>query len=170
MKNKTLPQQIDLHAVALNFRLIYELLWHDATIELQQTDHTLTFVGPIKTWEDCKPLFNRWLTAQSQLYLEPWLKKLSHDSGLKYQNLAFRGQKTLWGSCSNKKNINLNYKLLFLPARLARYVLVHELCHTVHLDHSQRFWSLVARYEPDYRRLKKELRQAECYLPEWMIR
>ncbi len=87
-----------------------------------------------------------------------------------YKNLTFRGQKTVWGSCSSKKNINLNYKLLFLPARLVRYVLVHELCHIVHLDHSRRFWALVEQYEPDYARLKKELRHADHYMPEWIIK
>ncbi|WP_423064094.1 M48 family metallopeptidase [Candidiatus Paracoxiella cheracis] len=164
------PEKIDLHAVALSWQLRYEPLPNNAVIALNQSDRALTFVGPIKTWDDCRPSFNQWLKQQSRRYLEPWLQKLSHDYQLIYKNLTFRGQKTVWGSCSSKKNINLNYKLLFLPARLVRYVLAHELCHIVHLDHSRRFWALVEQYEPDYARLKKELRHADHYMPEWIIK
>lgn len=163
------PEKIDLHAIALSWELEYLPEVNNKMIELNQSDQILTFVGPINNWDDCRPTFNKWLVKQSRLHLEPWLKKLSHDYQLTYKNLVFRGQKTVWGSCSDKKNINLNYKLLFLPARLVRYVLVHELCHTVHLDHSKKFWSLVERYEPDCTRLKKELREADHYLPEWII-
>lgn len=162
------PKEIDLHAIASSWQLQYETEITNRIV-LDQSDQVLTFVGPIKTWDDCRPTFNKWLVKQSKLYLEPWLKKLSHDYQLTYRNLVFRGQKTVWGSCSDKKNINLNYKLLFLPARLVRYVLVHELCHTVHLDHSKKFWALLERYEPDYARLKKEMRDADNYLPQWII-
>lgn len=74
----------------------------------------------------------------------------------------------MWGSCTVKKDIQLNYKILFLPESLARYILIHELCHTIHLNHSMSFWKMVARYVPDYRAQIKALREADQFLPRWL--
>jgi predicted metal-dependent hydrolase len=56
---------------------------------------------------------------------------------------------------------------LFLPPRLVRYIMVHELCHTVHLNHSRRYWGLVSRFEPDYAACEAELRRAARHIPLW---
>lgn len=64
-----------------------------------------------------------------------------------------------WGSCSELGNLNFNWKLVLLPQHLAAYVVVHELCHLVHFDHSPAFWSLVAKTFPEHRTLRKELRR-----------
>ena len=71
--------------------------------------------------------------------------------------VAIRNQRTCWGSCSENKNLNFSYKLLFLPRHLADYVVVHELCHLQELNHSPRFWALVGETHPDYKSLRKEL-------------
>ena len=165
----TWPEQIDFHAVALSWQLTYETMEHLSRIELKESENKLVFVGPVTHWDQCKPLFDHWLKEQAQVHIAPWMNQLSEHCQLKFNQLTFRGQKTRWGSCSSDKNISLNYKLLFFPARLMRYVLIHELCHIKHLNHSKHFWALVARYEPDYVRLKKELRQAEQYIPSCAI-
>ena len=77
---------------------------------------------------------------------------------LSYNRIAIRNQKTRWGSCSSKGNLNFNYKLLFLPPALRDYVIVHELCHLRHLNHSPAFWGMVAEVLPNYKQSKKELR------------
>ncbi len=63
-----------------------------------------------------------------------------------------------WGSCSNTGNINLSIRLLLLPFEVRKYVIIHELCHLVELNHSRKFWSLVEKHCPDYRRYEKWLK------------
>lgn len=78
---------------------------------------------------------------------------------LTYGRVSIRDQKTRWGSCSRRGNLNFNYKIVFLPPHLADYLVVHELCHLLQFDHSTAFWSLVALAVPDYVRCREELRK-----------
>jgi predicted metal-dependent hydrolase len=77
----------------------------------------------------------------------------------KFNRISIRNQKTRWGSCSQKGNLNFNYKIVFLPEKLADYLIVHELCHLRELNHSRRFWDLVARAVPDYKSARTELKK-----------
>ena len=99
--------------------------------------------------------------------LPPWLEQTGTELGLRYHRCTIRGQKTRWGSCSSRKTISLNYKLLFLPPHLVRYLFVHELCHTRHLNHSARFWGLVQEKEPLYESLEADLTDGSRYVPLW---
>lgn len=113
-------------------------------------------------------LLRQWLIRKARAEFAPWLRELSFVIGLPFERISVRGQKTRWASCSSDKNISLNYKLLFLPPPLVHYVFVHELCHTVHMDHSRAFWQLVAEKLPDYRYPQQELREAWRYVPRWV--
>jgi hypothetical protein len=75
-----------------------------------------------------------------------------------YARVSIKDQKTCWGSCSRKGNLNFNYKLLFLPPHLQDYVIVHELAHLSELSHSRRFWAVVESVVPDYAARRRELR------------
>jgi len=77
---------------------------------------------------------------------------------LKYTRLSIRDQKTRWGSCSKSGGLNFNYRLVFLPANLIDYLIVHELCHLRQLNHSPAFWNLVAEQVPDFKKRRQELR------------
>lgn len=77
---------------------------------------------------------------------------------LSYCRISIRNQKTRWGSCSRKGNLNYNYKIALLPERLADYIIVHELCHLKEFNHSRRFWDLVAQTMPDYKQRRKEIK------------
>ena len=89
------------------------------------------------------------------------LSRLAHFNqqyGLAFARITIRDQKTRWGSCSQKGTLSFNYRLALLPPALADYVIVHELCHLAHLDHSQAFWKKVAEAIPEYAALKRQLR------------
>jgi predicted metal-dependent hydrolase len=75
----------------------------------------------------------------------------------KINRVAIRNQKTRWGSCSSKGNLNFNYRIVFLTPRLQEYIVVHELCHLKYLNHSHAFWDHVAQTVPEWKGLKKAL-------------
>lgn len=77
---------------------------------------------------------------------------------LTYGRVSIRNQKSRWGSCSRKGNLNFNYRLLFLPASLRDYILVHELAHVRELNHSKRFWNEVRKVIPHYQKLRMAMR------------
>lgn len=74
-----------------------------------------------------------------------------------YNTISIKNQKTRWGSCSKQKNLYFRYSIIFLPDALRDYVIIHEVCHLRELNHSPRFWTLVAKTIPDYKKLQKEL-------------
>lgn len=78
--------------------------------------------------------------------------------GITYRRIFIKKQKSRWGSCSLAGNLNFNYRLGFLPTKLADYVVVHELCHIQEHNHSPAFWALVARAYPDHKALRRSLR------------
>lgn len=84
--------------------------------------------------------------------------------GFSWKRVAIRNTKTRWGSCSQDKNLNFNYKLIFLPEELRDYVIVHELCHLKELHHKESFWLLVAEQLPNYKVLKNALAKHEVSL------
>lgn len=73
-------------------------------------------------------------------------------------HVYIRNQKSRWGSCSGKGNLNFNYKIVLLPPHLADYIIVHELCHLKQMNHSRAFWALVAETIPDYKECQKAIR------------
>lgn len=78
---------------------------------------------------------------------------------LKFNKINIRNQKTRWGSCSKKGNLNFNYKIALLPQQLADYIIVHELCHLGEFNHSKKFWNLVAKVIPNYQEMRSGLRK-----------
>lgn len=76
----------------------------------------------------------------------------------KFNRVTIKNQKTRWGSCSKRGNLNFNYKIALLPVHISDYIIVHELCHLKEFNHSQRFWDLVAIAVPDYLIIMKELK------------
>ncbi len=77
----------------------------------------------------------------------------------RFDTITIKNQKTRWGSCSKKGNLNFNYKIALLPNKLSDYIVVHELCHLAEFDHSQKFWEQVGRALPHWRELRSELKQ-----------
>jgi predicted metal-dependent hydrolase len=78
---------------------------------------------------------------------------------LNFNKVSIRNQKTRWGSCSKSGNLNFNYRIVYLPEKLADYLVIHELCHLKEHNHGSKFWELVASALPENRILRKELRR-----------
>jgi predicted metal-dependent hydrolase len=110
----------------------------------------------------------RYLSRRARAILEPRLLARADELGVFVPKVAIRAQQTRWGSCSAKGTISLNYYLVFLPAELVDYVILHELCHRRQLNHSPSFWTLLERAEPDTDRLRAELKRAWHFVPAWL--
>ena len=98
---------------------------------------------------------------KARIFVEERIRLYNQIYNFSYNRIFIKNQKTVWGSCSAKKNLNFNFRILFLPEHLQNYLIVHEICHLREPNHSKSFWSLVAKTIPDYLKLRKELRRYE---------
>ena len=90
-------------------------------------------------------------------FIEARLKHFNSFYNFEYKDVKIKNHSSRWGSCSAKGNLNFNYKLLDVPQELADYVVVHELCHLKELNHSKKYWDLVAQAIPDYKLRRAKL-------------
>jgi hypothetical protein len=110
-----------------------------------------------------------WLAQEARALLGPALAQCACDMGVAYRRVAIRRQRTRWGSCSARGTISLNGCLLFQTQQVMRYLLVHELVHTRHMNHSRAFWEEVARHCPEHLRLDAELLDGWRRVPSWVF-
>jgi predicted metal-dependent hydrolase len=110
-----------------------------------------------------------WLKQAAEGRLSPRLFQLARDLGYPVKRVVIRCQRTRWGSCSTRGTVSLNCSLMFLEPNVVRYLFVHELAHTQHMNHSPAFWRLVESLEPDYRRLDRELLAGWRTVPLWVF-
>lgn len=164
----TLPEQLALRAIDQLWNVEYQPTGFSRVTLTEKGKSRLILRGSTQNEDLCKALLQQWLAHKAYQRLVPWLWSVSQELELPFHKASIRGQKTLWASCSQQCNISLNYKLLFLPAELVRYVFVHELCHTIHLNHSSQFWTLVRQKDPDYKAIDQELRRSSHYVPNWL--
>ncbi len=111
----------------------------------------------------------RWLMTKGSEILSPMLAGAARDSGLRYSKLVVRRQRSRWGSCSVRGTISLNCCLLFQRPEVVRYLLIHELAHTLHMNHSKRFWQCVAALCPQHASLDAELCAGWRHVPTWVF-
>jgi predicted metal-dependent hydrolase len=161
-----LPEWIELRA--MDRRLAVEYRPTGGATRVRHQGECLIVSGNPADGQAARAGLKRWLLREGRARLPEWLDRLSRETGLRYRRVSIRAQRGRWGSCSSSGSISLNCKLLFLPTHLVRYVLLHELAHTVHLNHSPRYWVTVAGFEADYRSLERELRQAGPLVPSWV--
>ena len=96
---------------------------------------------------------------QARFFVENRISYFNKFYKFEINRIAIKNTSTRWGSCSSKKNLNFNYKIIFLKPELSDYLIVHELCHLGQLNHSKKFWALVFKTIPDYAKINKELKR-----------
>lgn len=104
-------------------------------------------------------IFDMWLRQKAKSYLPGRVKELADRFGFRFNKVSIRDQKTRWGSCSRRRNLSFNYRLMNHRPEVIDYVIVHELCHLREMNHSDRFWIHVAQILPDYKALRRELKE-----------
>ena len=159
---------------SIQLAMLDETWWTDYSLSptlrikvSEQAKNLLVLTGPVEDPVLVADSLNQWLQTRAKAVLVPWLGRLSAELSLPFSRVSVRRQRTKWGSCSAEKSISLNRNLLFLPEPMARYVLVHELCHVRRLDHCKRFWSLLETFEPNARQTAAEVRIASESVPRW---
>jgi predicted metal-dependent hydrolase len=167
-KSQILPKTIALAALNQHWKIDY--IKSACKLSIIERPHgELAVVGSYEQIDLVKKLLTNWLKKQARNHLLKALNALSEQTGLAYGQFSLRDQRTRWGSCNKDKSISLNYKLIFLPQALTHHILLHELCHTVHLNHSSKFWHLVAKYDPHWQANRLSIRQANQFIPDWLI-
>ena len=94
-----------------------------------------------------------------KLYILLKLEEINRVYNFKFNKIFVKNHKSRWGSCSSARNLNFNYRIISLPNHLAEYIIAHELCHLKEMNHSKRFWDLVALSIPDHKERRAELKK-----------
>lgn len=96
---------------------------------------------------------------QAREFVQTKVDKINKIYKFSFGKISIKNLKTRWGSCSKKRNLNFNYKIIFLPEHLAEYIIAHELCHLQEFNHSQKFWNLVGRAIPNYKEIVSQIKK-----------
>lgn len=161
-----LPDAVDLAAVERTVSVSYET--GSSRTEWRDDSDSVVFATPDSSVFDRLMLLEDWLKARGRRHLVPWCRELAAQFGVYPKKYQIRLQKSRWGSCSMKGTLSLNAKLLLIPRPAARYVLLHELCHIVHPNHSPRFWNLLQQWEPEAQKLDRYIDSCWRDLPAWL--
>jgi predicted metal-dependent hydrolase len=169
------PQRIDLPAIEERWWLAYRR-GEGEQLRLRMVDEgetrRLQFTLPSakSTGLDDRIVarLRQWLRQRADQALSPVIESLAQRHGFGYSAVTFRNQRSRWGSCSAKGRLSINARLLLASPGACRYVLIHELAHTEHLNHSPAFWARVAAIDPAYRTHEAELAQLGQRLPDWL--
>jgi predicted metal-dependent hydrolase len=163
----THPAHIDLPALDRRLPVAYRPTGA-AGVRAIHGENGLTLSGAVDDAPRVRAALRRWLLTTAKEELPPLLQRLASRHGLSFRQVGVRLQKSRWGSCSAKRHIMLNAKLLCLPQALAHHVMLHELAHLRHLNHSRAFWDLLHALDPDTGHHHKALRAAWLHLPAWL--
>jgi len=117
------------------------------------------FQLPEAKQENAESVFQAWYRQQAKQLIVERVKYFADKYQLHYEKVKITSARTRWGSCSPKNTLSFSWRLVMTPLDVVDYVIIHELAHTVHHNHSKRFWGLVEKIMPDYKERRKWLRQ-----------
>ncbi len=106
---------------------------------------------------ELRALIEHWYRREAATWLAGRVEHYSPRLGVRPSRVTIRGQRSRWGSCSARGTVSLNWRLMMVPVALADYVVVHELCHLRHMNHSRCFWAMVGSVVPDYQHCRRSL-------------
>lgn len=140
-----------------------EVIWTwTSRIEIRRSEDEIEILAPLaSTVIDRSRAIELHFRRVGREYLTQRMRFWIQHTGMRPRSLAIRGQNTRWGSCTSRGAISLNWKLLATPPEIIDYVIVHELAHLQHMNHSPRFWHAVERWLPNYRDLRRRLKEME---------
>lgn len=140
-----------------------EVVWTWGTrVRVRWTGEQLEMLAPLASTEgERRKALHVFFKKSARPHLEARVQHYTALSGLRAERVSVRGQRSRWGSCTSGGTISLNWKLMAAPEWVIDYVVVHELAHTRHLDHSPRFWRLVEEFHPERRAATAWLRANE---------
>jgi len=166
---ETQPTRIELAALGRTYAVGYRpTASRTARVNVAGEDY-LMVTGNTQDARAIGAALRSWLLDVAATELDRELARMAQLGGFTYSRLQIRRQRTRWGSCSASGTISLNACIMFQSLDVMRYLLIHELSHTRHMNHSRRFWALVESLEPDYRRLDRELLRGWQLVPGWMF-
>jgi predicted metal-dependent hydrolase len=112
----------------------------------------------VRATQEAAQHLKSWMIVKAEELIKKRTVEYSNLIGVNYNTIRIKDTKTRWGSCSSKRNLNFNFRILMAPEQVMDYIIVHELCHLKHMNHSKEFWNAVAQYMPDYEKQKEWLK------------
>jgi predicted metal-dependent hydrolase len=161
------PRVIELPASGQSWRV--HLAGGRGRLRLTAAHGLVSLCGDSGNTRAVRLALRRWLLDEAGVQLGAALESCARELGFGYQRVSVRRQRTRWGSCSARGTISLNCCLMFQRREVVRYLLIHELAHTRHMNHSRSFWQCVAEHCPGHRALDRELLDGWRHVPAWVF-
>lgn len=162
------PGELILPAIDERWQIVYQASGKRKRLSEDPLNRRLALSSAVHEQVAVFALLRRWLSLRARDVMVPQAQSLASELGFSIGRVTIRNQRGRWGSCSSRNNLSLNLKLLFVSPEQLRYVLVHELCHTVHMNHSPAFWQLFESFDPKFKVLKHSMHSAWRDVPAWV--
>ncbi len=133
-----------------SYPCLFELNDRLATVNIKMDGDLITIRSPFQDRDMLKNALESWYTAQAKLVLPERVEHYEQLLNVRANGIRIKNHQKRWGSCSNKGNLNFNWRLILTPDEIIDYLVVHEMCHLKYMNHSQDFWSLMKVVMPDY--------------------
>ena len=134
---------------------------------IEKCKDQLVIAGPVLNVEQRKYIIEEWFKRVAKLRFQERCSYYAEKLNVHYQTIRVKNQKSRWGSCSSKKNLNFNWKLIMAPDKVLDYVVIHELSHLREMNHSAAFYALVASIMPDYQEQEGWLKEHQDTILYW---
>ncbi|HSK48533.1 MAG TPA: SprT family zinc-dependent metalloprotease [Coriobacteriia bacterium] len=161
-----LPHQVELRSLGIVLPVEYRAT-ASPTVSARASAGGVLVSGDIDDAEKCLEALRRWLARTAKAELPRRCTELASEHGIQPRTIAVSSARTRWGSCSARGKVMLNRNLIFLPPELVDALILHELAHLRVLDHSPRFWSLLATLDPQVLEHRARLKKASDLVPVW---